>query len=144
MYALAATPAAQPITGVIASTVPNTRPVRRASLRRGRSSTEPLPRAAAKASADMLNARTTMANKLMTGGDRRAGTVRDRKPAGTASGAYWSREAEFSLCRPCHALGASMLTRTRLGWRKLLPNALWLPSHARFVKNGHPAITLER
>src|ERR1700730_18098042 len=95
MYALAAPPAAQPITGVIASTVPNMRSVRKASLRRGRSSTEPLPRAAANASADMLNARTTMANKLMTGGDRRAGTVRDQKPAGTVSGAYWSREAEF-------------------------------------------------
>src|SRR5260221_6372454 len=65
MYPLAARPADQPITGVIASTVPNITPVRRASPKLGRCSRAPLPRAAANASDDMLKARSAIARGVI-------------------------------------------------------------------------------
>src|SRR5215475_5254799 len=58
-------PAPQPITGVIASMKPKIKPARRASVRRGLSSAAPLPRAAANASADMLNARAKVAKRFI-------------------------------------------------------------------------------
>src|SRR5512146_1837111 len=55
------------MTGVMASTEPKIAPLRSASPSRGRSSRVPFVRAAAKASADRLSARTRMATRLILG-----------------------------------------------------------------------------
>src|SRR5713226_6329810 len=94
MYPLAARPADQPITGVIASTVPNITPVRRASPKLGRCRRAPLPRAAAKASDDMLKARSTIARGVIDESSRANTARRARDRPERPRRAYWSRQAD--------------------------------------------------
>jgi hypothetical protein len=132
MKRAAATPTAQPISGVIVSTAPKTMPVLMVSRRRGRPSAAPRPTDTANASMDMLKAST-----MIERGDIVKPFGRQKPKLVHPVLARWSLPRSCRtepVGRKRHVQSTSMLTRSRLVSGGYSPIRRWVSDRVFDVK----------